>query len=81
MVVGKWDSIVLSQCKLRLPRMVFIFGFTSAVCTNDTVILKFRAVCSTKTDNLTNTSCRNPKEVCNLINNCLQNLKTYLLGN
>jgi hypothetical protein len=81
MVVEKSDSIVPSQCKLRLPRMVLIFGFTSAACRNDTVMLKVRAVCFTKTDNLTNTSCRTPKEVCNLINNCHQNLKTYLLGN
>jgi hypothetical protein len=81
MVVGKQDSVVPSQCKLRLPRMALILGSTSAVCQNDTVMLKFRAVSHTKTDNLTNTSYRNPKEDCNLINNCHQNLKTYLLGN
>jgi len=49
MVVEKWDRIVSSQCKLRLPRMALL-GSTSTVCRNDTVILKIRAVCSTKMD-------------------------------
>jgi hypothetical protein len=75
MVVEKQDRTVLSQCKLRLPRMA-LFGCASTVCMNDTVILKIRAVYSTKMDSLTDTPCRNWKEVCNLINNHHQNLKT-----
>ena len=75
MVVGKWDRIMSSQCKLRLPRTALL-GFTSTVCRNDTLILKIRAVCSTKTDCLTNTPRRNRKEVCNLINSRCGNQKT-----
>jgi len=47
MVVGKWDRIVSSQSKLRLPRTALLCS-TSTVCRNDTVILKIRAVFSTK---------------------------------
>jgi hypothetical protein len=72
---------LLPCCMLRLPGMALLLGFTSAVCRNDSVIWIIGAVCSTKIDNLTNTLYRNTKEVCNLIKNCHQNLKTYLLEN
>jgi hypothetical protein len=36
-----------------------LFGCTSTVCMKGTVILKIRAVCSTKIDSLTDTPCRN----------------------